>query len=195
MKSQYFGYSIAVCQIMLISTLAIACTSIARAATANYTLENILTNEGDPFTGAFQWEYTEGDFENGIGTFTELILPGHGSNINELNITFDIGSSIEFSLAANLHNEGVDVTLFLVDSLTPTSGADIDTDRSKWGLGGGFNGSPTSGTYVSGHIAPVSVSAVPLPAAVWFFGSGVLSLIGVYRAKSNTQYPRYTRLI
>ncbi|MCP4288178.1 MAG: hypothetical protein GY792_27705 [Gammaproteobacteria bacterium] len=184
-KTQGLRRFIPLRKIVLAGMLAIASTSIAQAAIANYTLENILSTGGQQLTGAFQWDYIEGDFENGTGIFSELFIPGHGSDINALNITFDIGSSIEFSLAANLHNAGVDVTLFLLDPLTPTSGSLIDTDRSKWAIGGGFNGSDSSGAYISGGIVPASLNAVPLPAAVWFFGSGILGLIGVSRHKRN----------
>lgn len=160
-----------------------AFTCAAQAATVNYTLDSIFSTGGQQLTGAFQWDFSEGDFENGTGTFSELFIPGHGSDIAALNITFDIGSSIEFSLAANLHNAGVDVTLFLVDPLTPTSGSLIDLGRSKWAIGGGFNQSDTSGTYMSGGIFPVQVNAIPLPAAAWLFGSGILGLIGVSRRR------------
>ncbi len=172
---------------MISALLCMVSTSIVQATVVNYTLENIFSTGGQQLTGAFQWDYTEGDFENGSGTFSELFIPGHGSDISALNITFDIGSSIEFSLAANLHNAGVDVTLFLLNSLTPTSGAFIDTTRSKWAIGGGFNGSDSSGTYVSGGIASVPVSAVPIPAVAWLFGSGlfVLSLNRLTKRKKS----------
>ena len=160
-------------------------TNAAQAAVVNYTLDNIFTTGGQQLSGAFQWAYTEGDFENGTGTFSELFIPGHGSDIGALNITFDIGKSIEFSLVANLHNAGVDVTLFLLDPLTPTSGSLIDTDRSKWASGGGFNQSDISGTYMSGSILSTQVSAIPLPAAGWLFGLGILGLIAVSRRGPN----------
>jgi len=47
----------------------------------------------------------------------------------------------------------------------------------------------TAMTFVSqdpnGSIGPFPVSAVPVPAAVWLFGSGVLSLVGVARRKKS----------
>ena len=175
-------------KIIISGILFTASTSLTQAAIVNYSLENIFSTDGQQLTGTFQWSYIEGDFENGVGTFTELFIPGHGSDIDALNITFDIGSSIEFSLAAPNHNqgnEGVDVTLFLLSPLTPTSGSLIDTTRSKWAIGGGLNGSDTSGTFVSGSIVPAPISSVPLPAAVWLFGSGILGLIYTSRHKRN----------
>ncbi len=182
-KTHILRYFIPLQRLVLAGIVILASTSTVQAAFVNYTLENILTTGGSQLTGAFQWDYTEGDFENGTGTFSELFIPGHGSDIDALDITFDIGKSIEFSLAVNLHNEGVDVTLFLVDPLTPTEGSYIDLNRSKWALGGGFNGSDSEGTYMSGRILPASVGAVPVPAAVWLFGSGIIALISFSRSK------------
>ncbi|MCP4275659.1 MAG: hypothetical protein GY779_04820 [Gammaproteobacteria bacterium] len=184
-KTHILRYFIPLQRLVLAGIVILASTSTVQAAFVNYTLENILTTGGSQLTGAFQWDYTEGDFENGTGTFSELFIPGHGSDIGALTITFDIGTSIEFSLTDNLHNEGVDVTLFLVNSLTPTSGSFIDLDRSKWAIGGGFNGSDTEGTYRSGSILPASVGAVPVPAAVWLFGSGIIALLSFSRSKRN----------
>jgi len=170
-------------KIVLASIFTIASTSIAQATVVNYTLKDIFSTGGQPLTGAFQWDYSEGDFENGTGTFSELFIPGYGSDISGLDIAFDIGSSIEFSLKANLHNAGVDVTLFLLDPLTPTSGSLIDKDRSKWAIGGGFNGSDSSGTFSGGSIVPDPINAVPVPASAWLFGSAIFGLIGISRRK------------
>jgi hypothetical protein len=127
----------------------------AQAAIVGYTLDNILMTNGNQVTGTFQWDYTDGDFENGTGTFTDLFVPGYNPSLAPLNITFDIGGSIEFSLAGDLHNQGVDYTLFFIDALTPTSGTLIDLVRSKWEYGRGFNTSPLSGEFVSGSIVAV----------------------------------------
>jgi len=179
---QSFKQLIPLRKIILAGMLIIASTSIAEAVVVNYTLDDIFTKGEQPLTGEFQWDYNEGDFENGTGTFSELFIPGYGSYISGLNITFDIGKSIEFSLAANLHNAGVDVTLFLVAPLTPTLGSSIDLSRSKWAVDGGFNAGDSSGLFESGSII---VSAVPVPTTVWLFGSGILGLIGVSRRKKN----------
>lgn len=184
-KTQGLRHFILLRKIVQASMLIIASTSIAQASAVNYTLDDIFSTGGQQLTGAFQWNYTEGDFENGTGTFSELFIPGHGTDISALNISFDIGKSIEFSLAANLHNTGVDVTLFFLNSLTPTSGTLIDTVRSKWAIGGGFNGSDSSGTYARGSIIPDPINTVPIPAGVWLFGSGILGLIRVSRRKRN----------
>lgn len=51
------------------------------------------------------------------------------------------------------------------------------------GFGGGLTVSESGGIPGFLPFAPVDVSAVPVPAAVWLFGSGLLGLIGVARRK------------
>jgi opacity protein-like surface antigen len=141
--------------ILAIFSLSCIAAANAQAATVEYTLNSIFMTNGNQVTGTFQWDYTDGDFENGTGTFTDLFIPGYNPSLAPLNITFDIGGSIEFSLAGDLHNQGVDYTLFFIDPLIPTSGALIDLVRSKWEYGRGFNTSPLSGKFISGSIAVV----------------------------------------
>lgn len=143
------------------------------ATTVNYSLDNVFFENGRQMTGSFQWNYQEGDFENGSGLFTDLDIPGHELGIDALTINFDITKSIEFSLTANLHNEGVDVTLFFVEALTPTQAAKLDLNRSSYDIvrvgRGGF---------VSGTISP---NPVPLPAAFWLFLSGLLGIKAIVK--------------
>ena len=132
----------------------------AQAATVDYTLDNVIEDNGQQMTGTFQWDYVEGDFEN--GTFTDLFIPGHGTDIGALTINFDIKKSIEFSLTANLHGQGVNVSLFLASPLTPTQSALLDLGRSSYEIERTLD----RGGFVSGAITPV---VVPLPAAAWLF--------------------------
>ena len=92
-----------------------------------------------------------------------------------------------------------------VESLSGTAGPDFDialltfsalnvgispTDVSIGFFAGGqprrwsdLNGVDTAPTFVSGT---VTVNPVPVPAAVWLFGSGLLGLIGVARRRNAT---------
>lgn len=74
--------------------------------------------------------------------------------------------------------------------------SDLHTDVSQhlaFSIGGRFNVSPPEVDFRISGFAPVSatgeevflVRAVPLPAAVWLFGSGLLGLIGVARRKAR----------
>ncbi len=156
----------------------IASFTNANAVTVRYTLDNIFLNTTDQMTGSFEWVYNEGDFENGTGKFTELFIPGTRRTLAELNITFDISNSIEFTLINNIDNDGVDITLFLATPLTPTTSSLLDLGTSKWSLGGaGINNSFNSGG--------ITLTTVPLPLASWLFCTGFIGLVGIaWRKKS-----------
>ncbi len=155
----------------------------ATAATVNYTLDNIWQDNGQQLTGSFDWTYTEGDFENGEGLFTELYIPGHGTDIDALTINFDMKKSIDFSLTANIHGGGVNVSLFLLAPLTATTSALIDTSRSSYEIEAGLQ----RGGFVSGSIAPI---VVPLPASFWLLGSGLLGLTLASKKRTMLTYKK-----
>ena len=153
----------------------------AQAATVSYILDNIFLDADNQMTGTFEWTYDEGDFENGTGVFSELFIPFTTRTLDELNITFDINKSIEITLIANLDSDGVDISLVFDNALTPTQSTllNLNTfDGSKWSLGG----TGANNAFISGGISP-EIAVVPVPATIWLFGSGLLSLIGVARRK------------
>ena len=94
----------------------------------------------------------------------------------DLNVTFDNKKSIEFTLINNLDSDGVDISLVFVNPLSPTQPTLLDLITSKWSLGG----TGANNLFRSGGISPV---AVPIPAAVWLFGSGLIGLVAVARRK------------
>ncbi len=145
--------------LLTIASLVIMAATQAQAAVVTYSLNNVILDDGNlPMTGEFTWTYTNGDFENGVGQFTSLDIPYTAHDQTDLNIVFDIGKSIEFTLPGNLHDDGVDITLFLVQPLTPTTPSAIDLARSRFDIGGnGFH----AGFFLSGDIV-----VVPAPAAV-----------------------------
>ena len=150
----------------------------AHATSVNYTLDNIFLNSTSQMTGTFEWTYDEGDFENGTGLFSELFIPLTTHTLEDLNITFDIKKSIEFTLIDNLDSDGVDISLVFEQALTPTQSTLLDLGASKWALGG----TGVNNVFVSGDISPVFV---PVPAAVWLFGTGLVGFIGVARRKKH----------
>lgn len=124
----------------------------AQAEVVFYNLDHVFLDDGTQMTGIFSWTYSPGDFENGTGGFVSLSIPWTAHDQNDLNITFDIGSSIEFALEGNFHDDGVDVQLFLLESLTPTNGAALDLTRSKYDIGGnGFH----VGGFSAGSVLPI----------------------------------------
>ena len=150
----------------------------AQASTVSYTLDDIFLDANNQMTGTFEWTYAEGNFENGAGVFSELFIPFTSHTIGDLDITFDIGKSIEFSLKQNLDGDGLDISLVFVNPLTPTQSTLLNRDfgESKWSIGA----DAPNKLFISGGISPV---VVPVPAAAWLFSSGLVGLIGVARRK------------
>jgi hypothetical protein len=116
-----------------------------------FTLDNVILDDNTQMTGTFAWTYDAGDFEGGVGQFTSLDIPWTLHDQDDLDVVFDVGSSIEITLAGSVHDDGVDITLFLLQPLTPTTPSSIDLTRSKYDIGGnGFH----SGVFVSGTLSP-----------------------------------------
>jgi len=131
----------------------------ARAEKLYYALDNVFFQEDGETTtqqmiGYFSWTYTPGDFENGTGQFLYLDIPGTTHDHTDLASTFDPGS-IEITLTNNVHDDGVDITLYLSPPLSPTETAVIDpsTNRvSRFDIGGnGFY----AGKVISGSVPPI----------------------------------------
>jgi hypothetical protein len=127
----------------------------ARAEKLYYALDKVLFQEYGTSTtqqmiGYFSFTYTPGDFENGTGQFLYLDIPGTTHDHTDLGATFDPGS-IEITLTNNVHDDGVDITLFLLPPLSPAETAVIDPSRSRFDIGGnGFY----AGAVISGSVAP-----------------------------------------
>jgi len=152
-----------------------------QAATVNYQLENVFLDDGQQMTGIFAWTYNVGDFENGVGQFSSLDIPHTLHDQTDLIATIEIGQ-IEITFDGNVHDDGVDITLVLLQDFTPTTQSSIDLVLSKYSIGGnGFN----DGIFQSGTITPI-IAAVPAPTAAWLFGSGLLGLIGISTCKKIT---------
>ena len=162
-------------KLLLIALLTMAFS--VNAATVSFFLDNVMidTDRNEPIqqmTGTFDWTYT-GDFADGGGTFTELFIPHHGSDFSSLDITIE-PKSLEFSFNDEVHNVDVNVTLRL-DPVFTLAGGPLDLTGSTYTV------NTITGTFVSGRITP---TVVPVPAAFWLFGAGLVGLVGVARRKS-----------
>ena len=116
--------------------LLLAATATAQTATATYDLFDVALSEGAFFTpqyltGSFTWTYQVGDFENGWGQFTSLTVPWTSETLATLNTNIDLGS-IEITLPGSFQNRGVDISLKLVQKLSPTMPSGIDLALSKF---------------------------------------------------------------
>ncbi len=130
-----------------------------RAEVVVYRLENVHLKASSMMSGTFTWTYDVGDFENGVGEFISLDIPWTAHDHTDLNVSFDIGGSIEITLEGNFHDDGVDVKLVLAQGLTPTSGSllVIGAGESKYDIGGnGFH----AGLVQSGSIELVVVPSI-----------------------------------
>jgi hypothetical protein len=149
----------------------------AQAATVSYTLDNLFLVDGTQMTGAFDWTYNVGDFEGGEGVFTALEIPwrpgGTLPPLEDENMVLTIEfKQIEISLDGNFHDYGLDISLKYPLGLSPTQSASIDETISSYECCG--NGFKDQDFQSGGMISPV-----PLPAAAWLFGSGLLGLVGM----------------
>lgn len=126
----------------------------AQAATVNYTLDNVVLADGEQITGAFEWTYSAGDFEGGSGEFTALDIPYTIYSFADGNLNIDIQTnSIEISGNGNYHDVGLDITLSLLQPLTPAQSAPIDLDLSFFECcGNGFKDQ----LFQSGSISPIA---------------------------------------
>ena len=123
----------------------------AYAAEVNFTLENVTLDDNMQMTGAFLWIFDTGDFENGDGQFTSLDIPHTSHDHTDLVAAFDVGRSIEITLPGSTHDDGVDITLVLLQALSPNMSSPINLVESKYEIGGnGFH----DGLFLSGLISP-----------------------------------------
>lgn len=168
--------------------LVIVASSGLHAEVVNYTLENVILDDGNAqMFGDFTWTYDVGDFENGVGQFTFLDIPFTAHDHTDLDWAFDIGNSIEITLAGSVHDDGVDITLFLTQPLTPTTGTTIDLDQSRYEIGGnGFH----TGLFVSGSVVPAGPTGVEDPSTSP--GTAVAVPAIVLTAHPNPFNPRTT---
>ena len=161
---------------------------VTRAATVTYNFDNLVVTNGTQMTGQFEWVYTPGDFSNGVGHMLNVDIPGYGTDLSGLVVSIDTGS-IEFSLAGNFHDKDLGINLKFVTPLSPTQASAVDLSVDAFGnyvskfVVTGFFATGYSGGFSSGSIVPL-VQAVPVPAAAWLFGSGLLGLAGLARRRA-----------
>ena len=170
----------------VILSLTVVAVSRAHAEEVHYALENVILDDGAvPMAGTFSWTYTSGDFENGAGQFSFLSIPYTLHDHTDLNAVFDIGSSIEITLEGSVHDDGVDITLFLLQPLTPTTPAAIDLVRSKYEIGGnGFH----VGSFLSGDIVLSGVTDAGGASVVAIPGETLAAYPNPFNPTTTLQY-------
>ena len=192
MKQTFVTAKFWVVRVALFSWLAaVMSVGSAQADTVTYTLDNVVLAgcapddcswpPGDVISGTFVWTFNPRDFEGGSGEFTSLVIPAPLDYwAPYVNLITQIQpNQIELTGDGNYHDVGLDISIVLLQDLSPTLPSGIDLVNSKFECcGNGFRDQ----LFSSGSITPI-VSSVPLPAAFYLFGSGLLGLIGLSRRK------------
>ena len=147
----------------------LAASSSAQAETISFDLENVWLDPDESIYsstphqlgGSFDWTYTPGDFENGVGHFTSMDIPWTPEGLSTLEATIE-PQSIEIVYPGSFHNKGVDISIKFVEPFTETSGASIDILLSKFEI--------QEGVSIAGHFLSGSIE-VPCPGPI-SYGAG-----------------------
>jgi len=152
--------------------------AVGTAADGQYTADAVLNFtatggvvNGNTTTG------TAGTIE--VVGFVSGLAGSQQNPITLLSGTFDSWSFQNNGFASIFDGFGVDVKH--VDLLT-SLGIDLNTQFEFFGFSMGFDFSQ-DGTATAISTDIINTSVVPVPAAVWLFGSGLIGLVGVARRK------------
>ena len=172
----------------------LACdTSIGKCAggTADDSDYVFLLGDGSNLVGAYASDgaYDGYNGQGGASVYTDL---GDAADYNTGQVLFidsgypSIGSSFDVNLILTLDTETTEDLSFLSGSGTATElqGLDRTTSIDFVFLSEGDPGEQ----YQINSLSITSAALVPIPAAAWLFGSGLLGLIGVARRKAYQCY-------
>ena len=117
------------------------------------------------------------DFITDYPTFIFEVVPGTPG----LSVLGESNLSLGLNAGQTTLTDSISFTLNPGDEIFVWAG--IEAGGTRGGFGDAFNTLSMSFSDDTG-IAPSDISAVPVPAAVWLFGSGLLGLVGVARRKA-----------
>ena len=167
------------------AAISIACITVptANAATLSWELQNVTFDDGGTATGSF-------GFDADAGTFSAInILTSTNGSLGDsygFPVGFASATTLDFLEAGAGAVLGSSRLLLSLSSAMTNSGGIIAFALTPFGLEGiCSNANCTSVDPLRNALGGSIVSAVPIPAAVWLFGTGILGLIGFTKRKSR----------
>jgi len=127
------------------------------------------------------------DVNGGISNFGVTVFTGMDEGVNyDSHWSWNIkgpyfGQDVDYTTNSNPHN--TDGVIYKTHSETSTLTFTALADQVYSIYLGGNDGAGVYGPH-DGYVMSIQASPVPLPAAVWLFGSGLLSMVGWGRRKS-----------
>jgi hypothetical protein len=118
---------------------------------------------------------------------TKINLGADASALSAAGVFFEIDSPHRFELTGTLAGDGASIT-FLTTHTTPgdvyATGI-IEPGIYSFGARASVEGFGLGYSEIASYSAALNLTAVPIPAVAWLFGSGLLGLIGISRRKKS----------
>lgn len=161
----------------VVLSMALVAPIVSEAAIYNITPNPITTS------ASFSAGPVNGDFKD---TFNFSVVPNVGGSSSITNIGFDLKGGLITSFSAVIDGT---INLVLTQS-TITGGAILSVLSQTFGaLSQGAHTLVVTGTGINasygGNLNISPVGAVPVPGAVWLFGSALVGLMGLSRKKKS----------
>lgn len=170
-------------------------TSSAQAVTVSLDPVSVSTQTGNSLSLDVLADFSSTEIDGGSIDFSfDSALLGYSSfswDSDFLSLTQDTQIDIQdsdlvsiifgTSLSGTLTGDGHTLGSITFDALAESTTSINMADSVKWG---GFVDSTSDPVAVTYNNATVDIAAVPIPAAVWLFGSGLVGLAGIARRRS-----------
>jgi hypothetical protein len=134
----------------------------------DYTVESTEGYGGAPSSGAV---------DTTLGTIDLSLSDLHATLTGNLIGDFDVWSDATSSVDTNTYDPFSGEFVYSWSDMATATWADLSFPLN------GLNGTDADISYTFEIIGYASVETVPVPAAVWLFGSGLVSLIGIARRR------------
>lgn len=173
--------------------LILVSASSAKASLVSYSITGTVS-AGDDVFGPNAFNLSTGDTIIASGTFDDSVLAGDGSG----TVSFGMGSGNTMTIVNSDANSSINLAASDDDGyagggapgLTFGIGTALaDFDFLELGVFDSdflFFGDSTNSSVIGAWDSNANITVIPVPAAVWLFGSGLLCLAGIVRKKKTT---------